>query len=122
MKNTYRFLTSCVLCTGIIILSGCGTKATIESQFPLPENVDNFTEEMAGDTVNFQTEMSSDAVYTFYKDAFTQQGLVERELVTVHDGTTVNLVFDGNDKGAIVVQAVVLPTGNTNVNIRFEKK
>ncbi len=120
MKNTYQYFAGIVLCAGILVLSGCGSNVTIETQFPLPDEMENFTEEMAGDKVNFQTDMSTGDVYEFYKKAFTDQGLVEREMVTVNDGTTVNLVFDGHDKGAIVVQAVALPTGNTNVNIRFE--
>lgn len=118
MKNAYYYLANISIFAGILFLFGCG--AAVESQFPLPEKVDNFTEEAAGDKVNFQTDLSSGEVYEFYKKAFTAEGLVERELLTVNDGTTVNLVLDGNAKGAIVVQAVALPTGSTNVNIRFE--
>lgn len=103
----------------VVVLVGCGK--IIESQFPLPETVNEFTEQKEGDQVNYQADISSEEVMNFYKEKFTEQGLTERELLTVKDGGTISIVFDGHEKGSIVVQAVELPTGGTNVNVRFEE-
>jgi predicted small lipoprotein YifL len=115
MKKIIGFL--CVIGT-LFFLVGCGQK--ISSQFPLPEKVEKFTEQSEGDAINFQTNMSSAKLLDFYRQAFSRQELTERTLLTVQNGGTVSIVFDGNTKGAIVVQMVELPTGMTNVNIRFE--
>lgn len=116
MKNRTLFISSiCVLC--VLLFAGCGA---VTSQFPLPDEVKNFTSDMDGDQINFQTNQSSVVLLDFYRQQLTNQGLTERELLTVQEGGTISIVFDGNEKGAIVVQAVDLPTGDTNVNIRFE--
>lgn len=111
-------LISFIFLMTFFVLVGCGQK--IESQFPLPETVENFTEQSEGDQINFQTDISSGEVYSFYQKSFGEQGLTERDELTVNDGSALSVVFDGHEKGSVVVQAVSLPDDKTNVNVRFE--
>ena len=93
-----------------------------DTQFPLPENVQNFMalpQYEAG--INFQTDMSLDQVVAFYRAEFVSQGLVERELLSVVEESAFSLVFDGSPNGmAVVIQGVALGPNQTNVNIRYE--
>ena len=91
-----------------------------DTVFPLPDNVQNFTGEGGESMVNFQTSLSLDEVIDFYRQAFTTQGLTEREILTVIEDATFSMVFDGSANGkALVIQGVDLGE-TTNVNIRFE--
>lgn len=90
-----------------------------DTDFPLPGDATNVTD-VAG-TVNYQTGMSVEEVMKFYRDAFTAQGYVERELLTTLSDGVFSMVFDGHEGGqSIVVQGVDLGNGATNVNIRLE--
>ncbi len=93
-----------------------------DTAFPLPQDVQNFTQlPQSEGGVNFQTNMSLEDVIIFYRDEFTSQGLVEREILTVIDDSAFSMVFDGAPNGmAIVVQGVALGPSQTNVNIRYE--
>jgi hypothetical protein len=96
-----------------------GDGGNFDTEFPVPDDAQNFTN--AAGNVNFQTEMSIDDVLAYYRDAFTSQGYTERDLLTAITDTTFSIVFDGHESGdAIVVQAVDLGNGTTNVNIRLE--
>lgn len=89
--------------------------------FTLPPNVQNFTGNGNDADINYQTDMPLDEVIRFYRRAFTEEGLTEREINTAITDTTFSMVFDGHEKGqAIVIQGVDLGNGTTNVNIRFE--
>lgn len=91
-----------------------------ETIFPLPDDVQNFTGEGGESPVNFQTSLSLDEVVEFYRQAFTEQGLTERTILTEVSDTGFSMVFDGWPNGkAIVIQGVDFGT-STNVNIRFE--
>jgi hypothetical protein len=91
-----------------------------DTVFPLPEDVQGFTGEGGEAMINFQTSLGLEEVVGFYRDTLTTQGLTERELLTVVEDTTCNLVFDGSENGqAVVVQCVDMGEV-TNVNVRFE--
>ena len=91
------------------------------TKFPLPPKVSNFTD-MGNGSINFQTDMSLKDTLSFYRDTFKKEGLTERTVNTSITGTTFSMVFDGDPSGqAIVIQAVDLGGGKTNVNIRYEK-
>jgi len=100
--------------------SGSGGGSSSDSEYPMPDNVSNFTD-LGDGAVNFQTTLSLKDALDFYRDAFTKQGYKERAILTVTSDTTFSIVFDGHASGkAIVVQGVDLGGGSTNVNIRLE--
>lgn len=91
------------------------------TKWPMPENVVNFTD-MGNGSVNFQVKMSLKDTEDFYRSAFEKQGLDERTELTAVTASTFSMVFDGDPSGqAVVIQAVDLGNGMTNVNIRYEK-
>jgi hypothetical protein len=90
-----------------------------ETDFPLPEDVQNFTK-LGEDQINFQTSISLQESMSFYRTALVAKGLTERDLLTEMNETVFSMVFDGDPKGAIVVQGVDLGNGTTNINIRYE--
>ena len=90
------------------------------TEFPLPDDVSQFMD-MGSGSVNFQTGMNIKDTLAFYRDAFDKAGYTEREINTAITDATFSLVFDGHASGkAIVIQAVDLGGGKTNINIRFE--
>ena len=93
-----------------------------DTDFPLPEDVQNFTKIFQKDQgINFQTSMSLEEVIAFYRQAFTEQGLVERPALTVIEDVAFSMVFEGAANGkAVVIQGVLLGPDQTNVNIRYE--
>ncbi|MEL7036125.1 MAG: hypothetical protein AAFO04_10965 [Cyanobacteria bacterium J06592_8] len=98
-------------------------QAETDSEFPLPETVQNLTEQPGANgttSLNFQTDFSLNEAIEFYRQSLTEQGLKEREINTAITDTTFNLVFEGAENGlAVVVQGVDLGE-LTNVNIRYE--
>jgi hypothetical protein len=97
-----------------------GETKKFQTEFPLPADVSNFTELGFG-AVNFQTKMNLKDALAFYRDAFVKNGYKEREINTSISDSTFSLVFDGHSSGKeIVIQAVDLGNGSTNINIRFE--
>jgi hypothetical protein len=98
-----------------------GGNSGYNTKFPLPGSVSNFTDTGNG-SINFQTNMGLKDTITFYRDAFSKEGLTERTINTAITDTTFSLVFDGDPSGqAVVIQGVDLGNGKTNVNIRYEK-
>lgn len=96
--------------------SGGGEYDTV---FPLPDDVQNFTE-LGQDMINFQTSLSLKETIEFYRQAFDELGLTERDILTVIDDAAFSMVFDGWENGrAVVIQGVAMGE-TTNVNIRFE--
>jgi hypothetical protein len=91
-----------------------------KTEFPLPENISNFTD-LGNGAINFQTNLSITDAIAFYRDAFSKAGYTEREINTAITDETFNLVFDGHASGkAIVVQGVDLGAGSINISIRLE--
>lgn len=91
-----------------------------EGPFPVPEDAQNFMQ-METNMINFQTGLSLEEVMEFYRQELTAQGLTEREVLTVFEGSTFSMVFDGGPDGmSVVVQGVDLGGGSTNVNVRYE--
>ncbi len=90
-----------------------------DTVFPLPDDVQNFTG--GGEQVNFAASLTVEESIEFYRSAFADMGLTERELNTAITDTTFSMVFDGYENGqALVIQGVDLGNGTTNINIRFE--
>ena len=95
-------------------------QAAHDTVFPLPDDVQNFMGDGGEGMVNFQTGLSLDQVVQFYRQAFSSQGLTEREILTVIEDASFSMVFDGSPNGmAVVIQGVNLGEA-MNVNIRFE--
>ncbi len=95
-------------------------KESFDTIFPLPDDVQNFTGDGGESPVNFQTSLSLDEVVEFYRQAFTEQGLTERTILTEISDSGFSMVFDGWPNGkAVVIQGVDFGT-SMNVNIRFE--
>jgi len=91
-----------------------------KTDFPMPENVSNFTD-LGNETINFQTNLSIADAISFYRDAFSKIGYTEREINTAITDETFNLVFDGQAGGKpIIVQGVDLGDGTINISIRLE--
>ena len=82
--------------------------------------VQNFME-LDYEGINFQTGMSLKDVIAFYRQAFSAQGLKERDLLTIINDEVFSMVFDGAPNGkAVVIQGVLLGSGSVNINIRYE--
>jgi hypothetical protein len=91
-----------------------------DTVFPLPDDARDFVGEGGESDVDFETSLIVDEAVDFYRTAFADQGLTEREANTAITDTTFNLVFDGSANGkAIVVQGVDLG-GASSISIRFE--
>lgn len=98
-----------------------GKSDEFDTIFPLPPSIENFTGNGGDADINFQTDLPLEEVIRFYRRAFDQEKLTEREINTSITEETFSMVFDGHPKGqAIVIQGVDLGNGTTNVNIRFE--
>ena len=111
---------------GLIVIAGAlyfvmgnaGSEAN--SPFPTPKNVRSLTT-TGENAINFQTTQSLAEVQDFYRSELISQGMTEREGLTVTSETTLSFVFDGHSSGTpLVVQAVALDDGTTNVNVRLE--
>ncbi len=133
MKKHYWFVAFCVLITASVACGMLGSAGAssggssgsgntqYNTKFPLPSSVSNFTDTGNG-SINFQTDMSLKDAISFYREAFTKEGLKERTINTAITDTTFSMVFDGDPSGqAVVIQGVDLGNGKTNVNIRYEK-
>jgi hypothetical protein len=90
-----------------------------DSIFPLPDDVQNFME-MGDGSINFQSRLNIDKAINFYRQAFKEDGMVERPVLTAITDSTFSMVFDGHPEGTVVIQGVYLGNGITNINIRFE--
>jgi len=93
-------------------------EAAVETEFPLPEDTSNIMD-LGNGAINFQTALSIPDVATFYRMAFPDY--TEREILTIAEEGSLNLVFDGHESGQmIVVQGFPMGEGVTNVSIRLE--
>ena len=93
-------------------------EASVDTEFPLPDDAKGVTE-VGNGTINFQTGLSIPDVATFYRMAYPNY--TEREIVTIAEEGSLNLVFDGHESGkAIVIQGFPLGDGMNNVSIRLE--
>jgi len=99
--------------------------STLDSPFPLPESVENFTQAAKGEQANYQTDLSLPEIVDFYRAEFAAQDLVEREITTSIQESVISLVFDGLPDGkSVTLQGVDLGYSSAmdkrNVNIRVE--
>lgn len=91
-----------------------------ETEFPLPQEVENF-KDMGNGVINYQTPMSLTDVVEFYRGEFELAGYDERDILTSIEDMGFSLVWDGHSSGKmIVVQGVDLGNGTVNVNVRLE--
>jgi len=98
-----------------------GGDSDVESEFPLPEDASNLMDLGEAGT-NFQTGLSLDEAMEFYRDAFGEQGLTERDLLTVVSDGVFSMVFDGHESGkSVIIQGVDFGGGTMNINIRLEE-
>lgn len=97
-----------------------GGDSAVQSEFPLPEDASNLM--VLGEAgTNFQTGMNVTEAIDFYRNAFGEQGLKERPILTVISDTMFSMVFDGHSSGkSVVIQGVDLGGGSLNINIRLE--
>lgn len=90
-----------------------------DADFPMPDDASNVIN--AAGTLNYQTELPLDDVLKFYRDYYLSNGYTEREILTTVSDEVFSIVFDGDASGkAIVIQAVDLTNGTTNVNISLQ--
>jgi hypothetical protein len=75
-----------------------GSSENYDTEFPLPDNVENFTKFDNG-SINYQTSMGLTEVVDFYREAFKSAGYKEREINTVINDTTFSIVWDGHPSG-----------------------
>jgi hypothetical protein len=97
-----------------------------DSEFPLPDDVRNFIKAAKSEQVIFQTALTVDELFEFYRTALSERGLTERELLTVQFEGGFSMVYDGSPNGqAVVVQVTDLgvstPTDLRAVTIRYEE-
>jgi len=97
-----------------------------DKPFPLPDNVQNLTKTLKSDMINFQTTLTLEDIARFYRSAFAEQGLSERELFANLSSEYITLIFEGlpNDR-IILVSAIDLAYSMNqdlrNVNIKTEE-
>jgi hypothetical protein len=103
------------------------TMTETSSFFPLPPSAENVMDlSTSEDTpqISYQTSLTLEEAMNFYRDELTPEGATEREILTVVEGDTFNLVFDNwteaSDR-AVVIQGVKLTDGLTNVTVRLEE-
>jgi len=102
-------------------ISSDSSTTDLDTVFPLPNDVQNFMGQGGESQVNFQTSLSLEDAIEFYRQAFSDDNLYERDITTTITDEAFSMVFDGHGSGqAIVIQGVALGDGNTNINIRFE--
>ena len=89
------------------------------NQYPVIDGAYDVIE--IGTGLNYSIEgLSLAEIAEFYRYQASLLGLEERTITTIISEDVVNLVFDGSDEGALVMQAVPLGNGVVNVNVRFE--
>ncbi|GIK43147.1 MAG: hypothetical protein BroJett011_69800 [Chloroflexota bacterium] len=100
---------------------GAEEQANHDTVFPLPGDVQEFTGGGGDNLISFKTNLTLAEIAEFYRQAFKEQGLTERTVVTQVNDQLINLVFDGSANGkALVVQALPLDDKLNNVSVRYE--
>ena len=94
-------------------------ETTVDTEFPLLPDAQNVMD--SAGTIIYQSETSLDDAYDFYMEEFTNQGLVENEILTLNDDTMFQIVFTGTENGkSLVIQTIQLDDSTINVTIRYE--
>ena len=102
-------------------ISSADGSMDFDTVFPLPDDVQNFTGQGGESQVNFQSPLTIEDAIEFYRQAFRDDNLYERDINTTITDEAFSMVFDGHGNGqAIVIQGVDLGDSITNINIRFE--
>jgi len=97
------------------------TPTAFDTEFPLPEDVEDFHSGGAHKgQINFQTISSIEELVAFYRRVLTAKGLQEETAMTTIDAETFSIVFSGWKPGKwLVIQGVNL-NATRNVNMRLE--
>ncbi|MCB8959351.1 MAG: hypothetical protein H6651_03500 [Ardenticatenales bacterium] len=99
--------------------SAIAASDAFNTDYPVIDGATDFIE--IGTGINYSiANVSLSEVAEFYRYQASLLGLTERTVTTFISDDVVNLVFDGADEGALVVQAVPLGGGVINVNVRYE--
>jgi len=97
-----------------------------DKPFPLPDNVQNLTNTLKTDMINFQTPLTLEDIAKFYRSAFAEQGLSERKLFANFGPEYITLIFEGLPSGRIILVSAVdlaysMNQDLRNVNIKTEE-
>ena len=101
-------------------------QATRYTVFPVPNVFKGYRESPSGTVpgeidVLFQSTLSVQELYNFYRQAFSQKGLKERASLSSFNERGFQLVFDGSANGhPIIIQVNDVPGFDRTVSIRFE--
>lgn len=68
--------------------------------------------------LTFETSYTIDEIADFYREQ--HQELVERDITTIQEADTLNLVLDGDPQGALVIQAIRQDETTRRVTVRLE--
>ena len=97
-----------------------GNNNSTSTDFPITEDAYNIIDVGDGSVI-FYTKLSLEDVMQFYRDEYTSRGYTEREMLTVLESGTFNMVFDGDPSGmSVVIQSVDLGDGSCTVTLRLE--
>lgn len=103
--------------------TGVQVGAGADSSFPLPEGATVMVVsgyQTDSEALIASTTLTFDELKTFYRDAFTAQGLTERTILTVEGDWGFSMVFDGAANGlATVVQTTDLGDGTRSISITY---
>jgi hypothetical protein len=97
-----------------------------DKPFPLPDNVQNLTNTLKTDMINFQTTLTLEDIAKFYRSAFAEQGLSERKLFANFGPEYITLIFEGLPSDRIILVSAVdlaysMNQDLRNVNIKTEE-
>jgi hypothetical protein len=95
--------------------------ADYDTVFPLPDDVQNFMGEGGESTVTFQTDLSMDDAIAFYREALSDEGLAEYEVLTSIEDEGFSMVFTSWPNGEEVVVQGVDFGDLVNISIRLEE-
>jgi hypothetical protein len=97
-----------------------------DKPFPLPDNIQNFTNTSKTDMINFQTTLTLEDIAKFYRGAFAEQGLSERKLFAYFGPEYITLIFEGLPSGRIILVSAIdlaysMNQDLRNINIKTEE-
>jgi hypothetical protein len=105
--------------TGDIDGAAIAVSDAFNTDYPVIDGATDFIE--IGTGINYSiADISLAEVAAFYRYQADLMGLTERTITTFISDEVVNLVFDGGEQGALVIQAIPLGGGTINVNVRYE--
>jgi len=97
-----------------------------DKPFPLPDNIQDLTNTLKTDMINFQTSLTLEEVAKFYRYAFAEQELSERRLFANFNREYITLIFEGLPSGRVILVSAIdlaysMNQDLRNVNIKTEE-